>query len=199
MIGFYLARAAGNDAALAAYSRPLPSLAGQRVALVGNARSLGEKSLGADIDGHDMVVRMNAAPMPTPASHGRRTDWHAMSIPVPAAVVAEKSAERVLWMTSKRKRLPRWLALGGKLYLHPLEESSALQQRLGARPSTGALLIDLLARSDASAVTLYGFDFFASLSLSGRRTAEQTPHDFAAERDWATALMAADPRVTLAS
>lgn len=43
-------------------------------------------------------------------------------------------------------------------------------------------MTDLLARSTATKITLYGFDFFASLSLSGRRTSAQVPHNFQAER-----------------
>jgi hypothetical protein len=57
----------------------------------------------------------------------------------------------------------------------------------------------MLARSPATSVDLYGFDFFASMSLSGRRTAAQVPHDFAAERAFVEALMARDARFTLKS
>ena len=68
---------------------------------------------------------------------------------------------------------------------------------LAAPPTTGAMLIELLARAPLASLTLYGFDFFASLSLSGRRTADQVPHDFTSEADWAAALMARDSRITL--
>jgi hypothetical protein len=43
----------------------------------------------------------------------------------------------------------------------------------------------------------YGFDFFASQSLTGGRTAAQVPHDFTAERAFAKALMARDSRFSL--
>ena len=46
-------------------------------------------------------------------------------------------------------------------------------------------------------VSLYGFDFFASLSLSGSRTAAQVPHDFGGERSYVEALLAQDPRFRL--
>ena len=59
------------------------------------------------------------------------------------------------------------------------------------------MMIDLLARSPAAKITLYGFDFFTSLSLSGSRTAAQVPHDFAAERAFVDALLARDPRFSL--
>ncbi|MEJ6707606.1 MAG: hypothetical protein QNK92_02090 [Amylibacter sp.] len=59
------------------------------------------------------------------------------------------------------------------------------------------MLIDLAARSDAQKINLFGFDFFASLSLSGRRTAAQVPHDFSAEKRFVTKLMQNDARVVL--
>ncbi|MBD3624828.1 MAG: hypothetical protein HUJ24_05505, partial [Rhodobacteraceae bacterium] len=80
-------------------------------------------------------------------------------------------------------------------YLHPLAEYEALKAKLGAQPTTGAMLIEMLARSDLARLDLYGFDFFASLSLSGRRTAEKVPHDFAAEAALVGALLARDPRI----
>ncbi|MEM1373802.1 MAG: glycosyltransferase family 29 protein [Pseudomonadota bacterium] len=197
MIGFYLARLRRDEAALARYSSPLPLLDGRHVALVGNARKLGELGFGAEIDASDLIVRMNSAPLPDPSSHGTRTDWHATSIPLSRDVLRARGARRVLWMTPKRKRLPYHIATSEGFYLHPATEPARLHKTLGARPSTGAMLIDLLARTDARSITLYGFDFFASLSLSGRREAAQTPHDFDAERIWAEALMARDARITL--
>ncbi|MBS0565700.1 MAG: hypothetical protein JSR87_14890, partial [Proteobacteria bacterium] len=41
------------------------------------------------------------------------------------------------------------------------------------------------------------FDFFASLSLTGSRSAAQVPHDFTAERAFVEALAARDGRVSL--
>ncbi|WP_317616408.1 hypothetical protein [Paracoccus mutanolyticus] len=57
-------------------------------------------------------------------------------------------------------------------------------------------MIDLIARSDMARLDLYGFDFFASLSLSGHRRAEQVPHDFSGESEWVAALAASDRRIT---
>jgi hypothetical protein len=197
MIRFLLARLCGDEAYLQGLSRPLPDLAGQTVALVGNARSLSETTFGARIDAADIVVRMNAAPMPSVTSHGVRTDWLATSIPLSAEVIAARAPTRLLWMTAKRRRLPWRIASDPRFYLHPRPDSLALIARLGARATTGALLIDLLARSEAAEVQLYGFDFFASKSLSGRREASQTPHDFDAERVWVEGLLARDARLRL--
>ncbi|MBB3713199.1 hypothetical protein FHS00_002801 [Limimaricola variabilis] len=199
---FEIAKRRGDEARLSRLGLPetglLERLAGRRVALVGNARSLAEKVQGAEIDAADIVIRLNAAPMPEPASHGRRTDWLAMSIPVPDEVIAARDPELLLWMTPKRKRMPWRVARASGFAMLPAARADALRAALGARPTTGMLAIDLLARSELAQARLYGFDFFASKSLSGGRGAADVPHDFAAERDRVAALIADDPRFTLA-
>lgn len=200
-LGFLWARARGNEGALRRLSTSpevlLTELAGRRVALVGNARSLAERAQGAEIDGADLVVRLNAAPLPSPASHGTRTDWMAVSVPVEEAVIAARGPRRVIWMTPKRKRLPWRIASRPGFALAPPEWNARLAAELGARPTTGLMAIDLLARSGAREVRLHGFDFFASLSLSGGRTAKDVPHDFAAEKAWVERLAERDSRFRL--
>ena len=200
-LGFVLARLRGDEAGLrhlsCATADLLADLADRRIALIGNARSLSQHRLGAEIDAADLVIRLNAAPIPDPSSHGARTDWIALSTPVPAGLVALRAPSRLLWMTRKRRRLPWDVVRHPGFYLNRREDVAALAARLGGPPTTGLMMIDLLARSGMAETRLYGFDFFASLSLSGRRTAAQVPHDFAAERAFVTALIASDPRVAL--
>jgi hypothetical protein len=197
--GFLLARTLRQEAPLAALSVPqadlLADFAGKTVALVGNARSL--TGAGAAIEGADLVIRINRAPMPSPDSHGIRTDALALATSLPLSDQIRLRPGRILWMSPKRKRLSWGLARSPGFYLHPLDDIAALARVLGAPPTTGLMMIDLLARSQAKAIGLYGFDFFASLSLSGRRTAGQVPHDFAAEKAWVAALQARDSRVHL--
>ncbi|EYD71275.1 glycosyltransferase family 29 protein [Limimaricola hongkongensis] len=201
-IGFEIAKRRADETRLARLGLPetglLARLENRRVALIGNARSLSEKALGEEIDAADLVIRLNAAPLPSAASHGSRTDWLAMSIPVPAPVIAARAPDLLLWMTPKRKRLPWRVARLPGFALLPAARAAALRERLGARPTTGMLAIDLLARSELASARLYGFDFFASKSLSGGRGAADVPHDFDAERDRVAALMAADPRFSIA-
>jgi len=83
--------------------------------------------------------------------------------------------------------------------LPPLDTFLRLKTQLNSPPTTGLMMIDLLSRSPATKITLYGFDFFASLSLSGRRSAAQVPHNFQAERACVSALLARDPRFCLAN
>jgi len=200
-LGFLLARTLRREAPLQALSVPqsdvLASLAGKSVAIVGNARSLSDRRDGAAIDAADVVIRINRAPMPSPDSHGRRTDILALATGITPADLARVAPGRILWMSHKRKRLAYDIAATPGFHLHPLEDWQRLRATLGAPPTTGLMLIDLAARSSAAGIALHGFDFFASLSLSGRRRADQTPHDFAAERAFAEGLLDRDPRVAL--
>lgn len=198
-LGFLLARLRGDEAALKRLSAGRAAinagLAGKSVAIVGNARALADTSNGADIDAADLVIRLNGAPMTSPESHGTRTDWLAISVPVPT--LSERKPRRILWMSPKRKHLSWAVARSPGFYLHDPADWHALAERLGSRPSTGAMTIDLVAGAPAARITLYGFDFFASKSLSGRREAAQVPHDFAAEARMVRHLLAADTRFTL--
>ena len=198
-LGFLLARTLRDDSALQGLSVPqsalLDDLADKRVALVGNARALAETDHGARIDAADLVIRINRAPMPSGLSHGSRTDWLGLAVRLGDADRARIAPTRILWMSPKRKRLDWRTATSPGFYLHPLGDYAGLRDRLGAPPTTGAMLIDLLARSRMARLDLYGFDFFASLSLPGRRNAEQVPHDFSGESAWVGQLMLADRRI----
>ena len=200
-LSFLIARLTDDEAALERLSDSPATLAGEltgkQVALIGNARSLSTTHHGLAIDAADLVIRMNGAPIPSQHSHGSRTDWLAVSMPPKAALLTARAPARVLWMTRKRKRLPYPLTRRPGFYLNRQDEAQTLADRLGAPPTTGLMLIDLLARSPALGISLYGFDFFASLSLSGSRTAVQVPHDFVAERVFVETLLARDLRFHL--
>jgi len=199
--GFWLARTLRQEAPLLALSVSqaslLADLPGKRVALVGNARALATRDDGAAIDAADLVIRINRAPMPAARSHGTRTDWLALATAISAADLARIRPARLLWMSPKRKRLAWSVARSPGFYLHPLPAYHSLRDRLGAPPTTGLMMIDLLLQSHLARLDLYGFDFFASLSLTGSRTAAQVPHDFPAERAHVQTLATRDPRLHL--
>ncbi len=198
---FWLAKRLGDEANLSRMGVPetvlLGDLAGRHVALVGNARGLAEGASGPAIDAADVVVRMNSAPIPDPRSHGTRTDWLGVSVAVSPSLVAERAPQRLIWVTSRRKRLPYWMVRDTRFALFPAARHAALSAQLGGRPTTGLLLIDLVMASQATSITLWGFDFFATQSLSGRRSADQVPHDFGAEATYVTGLIARDPRLRM--
>lgn len=169
----------------------------RRIALVGNARALTVTQQGTDIDAADIVVRLNRAPRPFSMSHGNRTDWLFTSIPLAPADLAALSPRRIFWASSRRKRLRYDLARDHRFGLTPAEVSARLIAELGARPSTGLIALAHLASLPAARITLHGFDFFASLSTSGRRQASEVPHDFDAERRLVERMLAGDPRLRL--
>ncbi|MGB5559602.1 MAG: glycosyltransferase family 29 protein [Paracoccaceae bacterium] len=170
---------------------------GKRVAIVGNARALADMDYGEDIDEADLVVRINRAPRPSALSHGTRTDWLALATSLDRRKARSIGARRILWMSPKRKRLPLWALDTEGFYLHPDGEFASLRDLLGAPPTTGLMMIDMAAESEAAAIDLYGFDFFASLSLTGSRSAADVPHDFGGEAAFVEQLIETDPRVTL--
>lgn len=170
---------------------------GRSVALVGNAARLGASALGQEIDGHDIVVRMNRAPIINVRSHGMRTDWIATSVDIPEELMTIRRAGTVLWMSPGYKRLPEWTLSWPRSYFLTKDDRDQMTAQLGARPSTGFSVINLLYRSPAALIRLYGFDFFESQSLSGHRAASQSPHDFAAERRRLMEIMKSDPRFIL--
>ncbi|MGC1489701.1 MAG: glycosyltransferase family 29 protein [Albidovulum sp.] len=198
---FTLARVLRRDEALMRLSvvqaALMSELAGKSVALVGNARALSNRTEGARIDAADIVIRINRAPMPAPHTHGSRCDWLALATAIGPGDLARIAPNRILWMSHKRKRLPWAAATSHGFYLHPVAEFTRLRSQLSAPPTTGLMMIDLLAQSGLARLDLFGFDFFASLSLTGSRTAGQVPHDFGAERGFVEALIAHDPRITL--
>ena len=198
---FYAARLLRDETALARLSVPqadlLVDLDGLNVALIGNARALAGSRQGAAIDAADLVIRINRAPTPSAESHGSRTDWLALAVRLPDADRARLDPARMLWMSPKRKRLDWRIATSPGFYLHPLADYRALKDRLAAPPTTGAMLIELLLRSRLARLNLHGFDFFASQSLSGSRSAAQVPHDFGSESAWVADLARRDPRLTV--
>lgn len=167
------------------------------ISLVGNARSLEGTSNGENIDAADMVIRINRAPMPSESSHGTHTDYLALATSLSRNDLQRIKPSRILWMSHKRKRLTFADATSNGFYLHPLSEWETLKETLGAPPTTGLMLINILATSKAKTISLYGFDFFASQSLTGTRTAAQVPHDFTAEKAFVESLLKTDPRFTL--
>lgn len=202
-LSFLIARLLGQEARLQSLSCPAAHLAalldGKSVALVGNARNPGPPGQGARIEAADLVIRVNTAPIPDRASHGARTDILASAVRLSAAQLSRIQPGRILWMSHKRKRLTWAVARSKGFHLPSLAGFERLKADLGAPPSTGLMMIDLLARSTARDIALYGFDFFASKSNSGGRSAAQVPHDFAAERAFVETLLARDPRFRLIS
>ncbi len=198
---FYAARLKRDDIQLSRTSSPksdlIAELTDKSVAIIGNSRALSETSFGAEIDTADIVIRINRAPMPSVNSHGSKTNWLALATKLEQSEETRINPERIFWMSPKRKRLPFWVASRPGFYLNPQSDFEILKSQLNAPPTTGLTIIDLVSQSKAKVINLYGFDFFASLSLTGSRTAEQVPHDFDTEKSWVSDLAKRDHRLTV--
>ena len=159
------------------------------IALVGNASSLWEADFGPQIDGADYVIRINQGAFIElfPHSTGIRTDALLMSLngnSIEKAWMysrARRRAKTVVAMTP-RDRTFVGIPLEKLIPTYPLEWHAQLHTTMGARPSTGAMAVDLLARTVKSPeqISIYGFDFWGSpTTYTGKIKA--APHDPEAE------------------
>lgn len=177
-----------------------PHLARRTVALVGNAHSILDQQRGMDIDRCDVVIRLNGAPQMAPESHGRRTTLLFTSSLLPVSRVRELQPQLLLWMSPKQRvRAAAAYGLIFPLQFYPRSWWDALKASIGgSRPSTGLMAIDLLLRIDSyTELSLFGFDFFQSQSLSVRQIAVPPPHDFVCERARMAKFMEDEPRLRL--
>ncbi len=177
----------------------LPWLEG-RVALVGNASSLRERDYGPAIDSADCVIRINQGAFVPLTSHstGVRTD--AILITLNGSVL-EKAwmygkcrtvAGTVVGMSPK-KRTVFGRDLGTLIPVYPQQWHRELHDKLGARPSTGAMAIDLLTRTvnTVENVDVYGFDFWGSpTTYTG--IVQAAPHDPVAEENYVLSILGQD-------
>lgn len=177
----------------------LPWLTGS-VALVGNASSLQGKDYGPAIDSADCVIRINqGAFVSLNREHtGIKTD--AIFITLNGTAV-EKA-----WMYAKCRRVARTVVgmspkkrtflgvdLGRLIPVYPSHWHHELHDRLGARPSTGAMAVDLLSRTmeGPHSLHVYGFDFWGSpTTYTG--IIQAAPHDPVAEEQYVVATVGPD-------
>jgi hypothetical protein len=163
------------------------------VALVGSAESLRYSTFGKDIDSYDHVIRINQGAFATldADSTGLRTDWVFLTLTGRGTWErlgflrrARKVSKGVALMSPLRRRVAR-VDLGLFVPHYPDQWFSELEQRLGSRPSSGAMALDYLVKTmdDPTALHLYGFDFFATPDIAhGRNNIPN--HNPDAERDY---------------
>jgi len=199
----------------------LASLAGKRVALVGSAASVLGTGLGAEVDGHDVVVRVNwSAPVPPAlvADIGSRTDvlYHVLRFNkqlVTRADVRRWIRARVGCLVSvhpaRKRRVRHFAALAGDAI--PLVAMTAFRinmaRSLGTVPNTGVCALAHLLSADVKEVSVYGFDFYTTGHWLGQRN--ETPAQAAAQagivtghnqpiqRAYVAQLLRTDPRLTV--
>lgn len=199
----------------------LASLAGMRVALVGSAASAAGTGLGAEVDGHDLVVRVNwSAPVPAAMRPdiGARTDvlYHVLRYAKQLmrrtdveALVRARVGCVVSVHPARKTRVRHFARLAGDRIqlVAPPDFRLQLARRLGTVPNTGITALAHLLTSQLAELSVYGFDFYRTGHWPGQRggaeTAEQaaaqagivTGHDQPTQRAFVAQLLAADPRL----
>lgn len=178
---------------------------GKTVAIVGNAMSLFDKEYGAEIDSHDVVVRLNKAAMlyerfDAERSHGKRTDiW-------------------MFWRTAEYKKLfgnvdksIKKMHMGHqdrnsndiKLvdFVYPNELYIPLKKEAGKHnnPTTGLMALDYVFHCKPNMMSVYGYDWKATPTYTDpdRKKDKACPHDFETEKGYCNSVFFSQPHVFL--
>ena len=162
------------------------------ISLVGNASSLWEGTFGPQIDESEYVIRINQGAFIElyPVSTGVRTDALLMSLNGNSLEKAwmysraRRRAKTVVAMTPKDRKF-LGMDLASLIPVYPEQWHHELHELMGARPSTGAMAVDLLRRTvaDPSQISIFGFDFWGSpTTYTGKIKA--APHDPEAEENF---------------
>lgn len=170
------------------------------IALIGNAQSLFDRSYGAEIDGHDVIARMNRAAILFTRhfdfrTHGSRTDMWFMW--------RNKEYETVnILKPPFSMQMTYWEELDDEsVHLYSAARYAQLQHELGAVPSTGVMVLDFLESLDYEKISVYGFDWKATPTFTDpkRETDKMLNgtgalHDFYAEKRYCQARFISNPR-----
>ena len=147
----------------------LNALKSAKVAVVGNAQSILDNANGADIDSHDVVVRLNRGLITEPAAQGKRSDILGLACNMTHAEVAEAfGTPRIVWLTPIRELMANdLLRRRTELSVVPIPHWMDLKRQIDeARPSAGLIVLNLLLHySSCERIDLYGFDWKASKTL----------------------------------
>ena len=145
---------------------------GKTVAVVGNAQYLLETKVGSEIDQHDIIIRFNFGFVVEPSSQGTRTDVHCIADNVSADELARHCPDALaVYASPVRSHLNAAFRRDPKDSICvPLRDWRRLVRALGnQRPSAGFVMVDyLLNRSDATLVSIYGFDWKRTKSFYHR-------------------------------
>lgn len=154
------------------------------IAVVGNAQSLFGKGYGWLIDSNDVVFRFNAGALVTDSnSQGSRTDVAVMSPPyLWKEVINQLSKETTILHVTNKHRMAQ------EMYIQtPHKPNDQLKiDFYGSRPSSGALLINLLLSSQCNVnkIRLYGFDWKETPTYYNGNDVKNGAHNYQIERLW---------------
>lgn len=164
-------------------ARMRAQLAGQSVAVVGNAKSLFAAELGAQIDRHDIIIRLNKGFVQAPAAQGTRADMVGLTPELSEGEVSAHFAPRHMLMLIPKMRHYRIFGRENvqNTLFYPFRWWLADRNLIGRRPSSGFMAISWLVRLGvAREIVLYGFDFGQTPTYYNP-VGYKTPHNFARE------------------
>lgn len=124
------------------------------VAIVGNSEKILGQNYGAEIDGHDIIIRFNKGwPDRNPAALGSRTNYLFL-----ACTLTNRELEHFGNCKTIRRS-----SLCQNMCNYSLGSQDRRQLKQGSsQPSTGFIAINLALAADAKKISLFGFDFFKS-------------------------------------
>lgn len=148
-------------------------IAGKRIAIVGNAKSLFDLKQGAQIDGFDFVIRFNRGFITRPECQGTKTNLLLLACELTSNEIASYNAT--------------WVANRSRHYKNPVYftipdiDRKIIRDKLDCQPSTGFMAIDLCLASGAKSIDLFGFDFERTPTFYNPE-GYQTQHDYPKEK-----------------
>jgi len=133
-------------------------LAGKKIALIGNAKSVFNKEKFID-NKYDIVCRINAGfPQGKEKYIGSRTDILFLSSALSEGAIKRFGTKYTVWCTPKVQYMTNWIRKNALRY--PIENWNVLYADLSHRPSTGIMAFDYLLCFGFKSLTLIGFDFW---------------------------------------
>lgn len=135
------------------FTGPYQLISGKNVAIVGNAKSIFDKSNGQEIDQHDTIIRFNRGFITKAESQGSRTDILIMACPL---TNEERLSFGALSYINRSKRIK------SGFYTFTNKFRAWLKTQIGAQPSSGLMAIQFCRAAYAKNIDLYGFDFEAT-------------------------------------
>ncbi len=136
-------------------------VAGRNVALIGNSQRLIEKP-NPRIADHDVIIRINKGYQIAQKTGCSRTDLLLVSAFPNDVPEFLQMTPFVTYMSTKKRDLID-SSHRGRIAYYPIEWWTELNKRIGERPSTGCMAVDMLSRLIGNGeLHLYGFDFWRS-------------------------------------
>lgn len=156
------------------------------IAIVGNALHLFEKSLGKEIDNHNVVVRINKGYLNlNKKCQGIKTD--VLSYNNYAMIDRHLDLVKDMKLIHMSEKFRTKKMIEG-IFFYPLNYLIDLKKKLSHdRPSTGLMIIDYIISCNPKSINLYGFDWKETPTYY-ETNREVEPHNYKLEKDYVSKL-----------